>query len=106
MSTSSERKAMGQTLAAYALMRPHMVGKFLDLSVMTVKDMLDKGVIPSIGEKKRRRVDPLDVCVYALAEREGITTEDYWRIHGEAVPERAARYYRAILKLQAEASQR
>ncbi|HSW31884.1 MAG TPA: hypothetical protein VLH75_20540 [Longimicrobiales bacterium] len=101
MSRSSERKAMGETLAAYALMRPHMVATFLDLAVSTVKDMLDEGVIPSIGEGKRRRVDPLDVCVYALAQREKVSTEEYWRLHGEAVPERAAKYYRAILKLQA-----
>ncbi len=104
MSTSSERKAMGQTLAAYALMRPHLVAAFLDLSVATVKEMLDAGVIPSIGDGKRRRVDPMDVCVYALAERAGVSVADYWLMHGDAVPERAARYYRQILKLQAAAA--
>jgi len=103
VSTSSERKAMGETLAAYALMRPHQVAAFLDLAVTTVKEMLDEGVIPSIGDGKRRRVDPMDVCVYALAEREGVTVADYWLTHGDAVPDRAARYYRQILKLQAAA---
>lgn len=104
MSESSERKAMGQTLAAYALMKPHEVASFLSLSVTTVKDMLDAGTIPSIGEGKRRRVDPVDLCIYALAEREGVTVADYWLTHGDAVPERAARYYRQILKLQAAAA--
>jgi len=104
VSESSERRAMGATLAAYGLMKPHEVASFLRLSVTTVKGMLDAGTIPSIGDGKRRRVDPLDVCVYALAEREGVSVADYWLTHGEAVPERAARMYRAIRRLQAEAA--
>ena len=103
VSTSSLRRALGDALAAYALMRPHHVADFLDLSTSTVKLMLDAGDIPSIGEGKRRRVDPLDVCVYVLAEREGVTAREYWDTHGEAVPERAARLYRQIRKMQAVA---
>jgi len=101
VSASSERRAIGDALASYALMKPHEVAKFLRLSDAKVREYLDRGVIPSIGEGKCRRVDPLDVCVYALAERDGVSMADYWLIHGDAVPDRAAALYRQIRKMQA-----
>jgi hypothetical protein len=103
MSTSSERKAMGETLAGYALMGVPRLATFLDCSEATAHEIVDRGRIPSVLVGGRKKVDPMDAAVYFLAGREGIHTPEghpdvlaYWERHGDATPDRIRRYVARI----------
>lgn len=95
---------MSEHLAAYSLMSPQQVARLLGCSEAVAKEMIDSGIIPSIPVGKRRKVDPVDAIVHLLAGREGVSTEEYWRIHGQAVPELARECYHRILTMQAGAA--
>lgn len=101
MSTSSDRKAMGETLATYSLMSITQIAAFLGCSYPVAKAMIDDETIPSIPVGKSRKVDPIDLIVHELAGREGISRVEYWVRHGEAVAELARTHYVRIRKLQA-----
>ena len=59
MSRATELEAMGNALAAHSMMKPVDLAQFLGLSAPTVKLLLDAGTIPSVGEGKCRRIDPI-----------------------------------------------
>lgn len=104
MSRASQRKEMATTLAAYSLMSVMDLAAFLGCSEELAKRMVDTGVIPSVPVGKRRKVDPIDAIVHLLAGREGVTTEEYWALHGQAVPELARECYHRIRTMQAGAA--
>lgn len=100
MSRASERKKMGAALAAYSLVGTRVVAAYLDVSEQTARE-LD---LPWVRVGHQWKVDPLDLIVHVLAGREGVSAEDYWERHGEAVPEHARRYIARIRKLETEAT--
>ena len=111
MSTSSERKAMGETLAGYALMGVPQLATFLDCSEATAHAIVEKGLVPSTLVGGRKKVDPMDAAVYVLAGREGLCTPDgnpdgaaYWERHGEAAAEHVRRYVARIRRVQGAAA--
>lgn len=95
---------MAEHLAAYSLMSVAQVAHLLGCSEQVAKDMIDSGEIPSVPVGKRRKVDPLDAIVHLLAGREGVTTEEYWQLHGQAVPDLARECYHRIRTMQAGAA--
>ena len=105
MSKDAERKAMKDTLAAYTLMRVRELAGFLGCGEQHARDLLKAGKIPSVniglGTRPEYRVDPLDAAVWKLAGLEGITTEAYWELHGEATVDHAKRFMVRIRKLAA-----
>lgn len=105
MSVATERKSLRDALTGYPLMKVNELATFLRCSEEHVRDLLKTGVIPStnigLGQRAEYRVDPLDAAVFHLAQREGISTEDYWERHGEATAEHAQRLVTRILKLVA-----
>ncbi len=100
MSQASERKAMRELLPQYSLLTVPELGKFLGVGEDVARGMVDDGTIPSVRVGKRRHVDPIDAVVYVLAEREKVTTEDYWRRHGEATADHVARYLSRIRRVR------
>ena len=128
MSRATELEAMGNALAAHSMMKPVDLAQFLGLSAPTVKLLLDAGTIPSVGEGKCRRIDPIrgapapliaqyatlalaglqidpiDAAVYALASKAGQTITEYRSEHGRTVGERAGRYYREIMDFRRAAA--
>lgn len=101
MSKASERAAWREALAGYSLMSLPEVARFLNVAEKVVRGMVRGRVLPSVTVGGREKVDPLDLAVHVLAEREGVTAEQYWDRHGEATPEHARRMYARIRKLQA-----
>lgn len=100
MSIASERKRFREALAGYSLMGIPEVASFLDCSEPVARQMVADEVVPSVKVGKLWKVDPLDVAVYVLASKAGITAEEYWTMHGEATPEHARRLVQRIRKLQ------
>lgn len=106
MSRDSERKAMGEVLAEYAMMKPSQLAKFLQCTDAQARNILKAGLIPSMsisageGGRKVYRVDPLDAAVFKLAEAEGVTPEKYWERHGEETVTYARRFIKRIRRLQ------
>lgn len=101
MSLASERKTMREILPSYALLSIPELGAFLGVGEGVAREMVQAGAIPSVGVGKRRQVDPMDAVVYVLAEREGVTAAEYWRVHGEAVAEHVRRYIARIRRVTA-----
>lgn len=101
MSVAAERKALRDLLPRYALMSAPEVGAFLGVGEDVARDMIDAGTIPSVRVGKRRMVDPIDLVVYVLAEREGVTSAQFWAIHGEATAELAAKHVARIRRVLA-----
>lgn len=105
MSRASDRKQMGDALAAYSLVSTTVAARFLDCSPPQVRKLLKAGVLPGVQVGAETKIDPLDLAVHVLAAREKVSREEYWRRHGEATPEHAWRYVARIRKLQAAESQ-
>ena len=88
---------MGATLAEYALIPLVTVAAFLDICPHTAQ-LID---LPWIMVGRQWKLDPLDLAVYVLAQKEGCTVDEYWIRYGEGTPENATRYVRRIRKLRA-----
>ena len=106
MSKASELKAMRDTLTMYPLMTAHQFAQFLGCSDDQARDTLKSGRLPfvniGLGSKPRYRIDPIDAAVFLLAEREGVSAEEFWDTHGqEGTPELCRRLVTRIRKLQA-----
>ena len=100
MSLATERRAACETLAAWTLMSTSEVASFLGVSVDTVKRL--KG-FPWAKVGGQYRADPVEVALWVLARREGLSPEDYRASHGEdEATERAIRYLRDIRRAQGE----
>lgn len=99
MSAASDRKAMRQILPAYSLLTIPQLALFLGCGEDVAREMVDDSTIPSVRVGKRRHVDPIDAAVHVLADREGITAGEYWRIHGEATVDHVKRYVVRIRKM-------
>ena len=96
MSEASERKAMADAMSGYPLMTVKQLQGFLACGDDHVRGLLEDRAIPPIdigrGQKHEWRVDPIDVAVYVLAQREGITPAEFWERHGpEGTPEACRR---------------
>ena len=96
MSRAQERKAMRETLAGYSLMGIPELAAFLGASEAIARDMVERGVIPSVLVGERQKVDPMDAAVHVLACRENISAAAYWERHGEATAELVRRYVARI----------
>lgn len=94
MSVSSERKRVRETLAQWSLMTVHEVAAFLGVHEDTARSL----PLPWVQVGRQKKLDPLDLAVHVLAEREGLTAEDYWDRHGEETPAHARRYVTRIRK--------
>lgn len=92
---------MRELLPAYALLGTTEVAAFLSVGEDVAREMIDAGTIPSVRVGKRRMVDPVDLVVYVLAEREKMTAEAYWQLHGEQTAELARKYVARIRKVVA-----
>lgn len=101
MSRASERKRMREGLAGYSLMGATEVAGYLGCSPPTARDMIKDGTIPSVQVGQSKKVDPITLAVYAMSQEAGITAEEFWKKHGEATPEHAARWFRARRKFKA-----
>lgn len=101
MSVASERKAMRELLPQYALLGTAGVAAFLGCSEDVAREMIDDRTIPSVKVGKRRHVDPVDLVVHVLAEREGVTAEVYWSTHGEQTAELVRKYVARVRRLVA-----
>ena len=97
MSVASERLSMRSALMGYSLMSAADVAEFLDCHPRTAKRRLEGWGVPDVGGK----YDPVDVCAAVLAEREGVSFDEYWSRHGEAVADHARRYIQRIRKATA-----
>jgi len=95
VSAATERKAMREVLAAFALMSVPEFARFLGVGQEVAHGMVERGEIPSVPVGRRRRIDPIDAAVYVLAGRDGVAFGDFWKLHGEATEEHARRYIRA-----------
>ena len=91
-------------------MTPAHIAEFLSLSDDKVLRLLKEGLIPCVdtrlpgGKNSQYRADPLDVAVYFLAGREGVTPAEFWEKHGpEGTPERCRRLLARIRRSQAAA---
>lgn len=78
---------MRRTLSDYALLTVPDAARFLKVSAPTVRRMIEDGRLPSISTLSHQKIDPLDLFLYVVAEREGMSVEAYVEKHG---PERAA----------------
>lgn len=101
MSLCSEMKKCRDLLVSYPLMSTREVAAFLRIDKATVNRLFIDKAIPWVMVGSQYRVDPLDLAVYFLAGRDGISADEYWELHGEATPEYARRYFRRIMKLLA-----
>ena len=72
MSKASERRAMGQTLAAYSLVGVPVAARFLDCSETQVRKLAAAGILPGVPVGGTTKFDPLDLAVHVLAGREGV----------------------------------
>jgi len=97
MSRASERRAQGETLAAWSLMSIGEAAKHLDCSVDSAKKLPG---FPWVRIGALWKADPLDVAVYVLAQKEGKTPAEFWSEHGEETPAYAGRYFRRLRKMQ------
>lgn len=94
MSIASERKAFRETLAAYSLLTVREVAEVLRVSPDTAR----RRGLPWIRVGSQYRLDPIDLAVYLLAEKQGRTVEEVWDEHGEETPTHARRYVTRIRK--------
>ena len=101
MSRASERKAMAESLAGYSLMGATDVAGYLGCSDPVAREMINSGKIPSVQVGQSKKVDPITLAVYAMSQEAGLTMEAFWKKHGEATPEHAARWFRARRKFKA-----
>lgn len=101
VSKASDRKAMSEVLAAYSLMSVADVAHCLGCSDRHVRTLVRRGVLPGIRVGELTKIDPIDVAVYMLAGRAGMTSAEYWQAHGEATPERARDLVATIRKATA-----
>lgn len=101
MSVASERKAIRDLLPAYSLMSIPDLAHFLGVSEDVAREMVEDKVIPSIRVGSRRMVDPMDAAVYVLAEREGVSVEDFWDAHGDAAVDLAKKYFARVRRFVA-----
>lgn len=102
MSASSERKAMREALAPYALMTTGEVAAFLQCSKPTARKRLEELGVPVIGPTHDPKVDPVDLFLAVVAERAGKTVDAYLAEHGEAqAVDNARRYYRRVRRFAA-----
>ena len=107
MSIASDMKAMRDTLTMYPLMTAHHFAQFLGCSDDHARDILKSGRVPftdiGLGSKPEYRIDPMDAAVFHLAEREGVTSEEFWKEHGpEGTPELCRRLVTRIRRVQAD----
>lgn len=93
MSRASERKRMIEAMAGYSLMSIPDAAALMGCDEDTMHRFIADGVIPTITVGKRQKVDPIDVAVHVLAEKEGTTSAAYWTRYGEAVAAKNARRY-------------
>lgn len=82
MSRASDRKRMIENLAGYSLMGVPQVCAVLDCSEETLKTMVDRKTLRPIMVGKRWKFDPVDVAVYMLAQKDGISSAEYWERYG------------------------
>ena len=102
MSDSSEARQMRRILSDHALLSIPEVAEALSCSAPTAVATIERNQIPTIGVGDRRKVDPLDLYLYIVAEREGRTVEQYIDAHGEATAvENAKSYYRRVRRFVA-----
>lgn len=99
MSRAAERMHMTETLAAYSLVSVKQAAHFLDCSDTQVRKLIKAGVLPAIRVGDMLKLDPIDLAVHVLAEREKVSREAYWARHGEATPEHARRYVARVRKV-------
>lgn len=98
MSERTERKEWAEILPRYPLMGIPALAAYFGCHQDTASGMLDENVVPSVRIGKRRFVDPEDVAVYVLSQREGITAREFWERHGEATADHVRRYIGRIRK--------
>lgn len=96
MSLAADRAAMRDVLPRYALLSAPEMARVLGCGEDVAREMLETGIVPSVRVGKRRHVDPIDLAVYILAERAGMTAEAYWAQHGDQAVELAKRYVARI----------
>lgn len=106
MSKASDMKRMRDTLTAYPLLRTRHVASFLDCDPDHVRKLAQAGRLPytdiGLGERTEYRFDPLDVVVLHLAEKEGLSPEEFWERHGpEGTPDACSRHMARLRRLQA-----
>lgn len=101
MSRASERRAMIEAVAGYALMGVPDVAALLGCSADVAHQMVKDGVLPSVAVGSRAKVDPVDVGVYVLAGREGIDPSEYWERFGEGqTVENVRRYFQHVARVK------
>lgn len=101
MSIASERRSIVDLLPAYALLSIPQLAAVLGCGEDVAREMVDAKVIPSIRIGARRMVDPMDAAVYVLAEREGVSVEDFWDAHGDAAVDLAKKYFARVRRFVA-----
>ena len=94
---------MVDALTNYPVMSIPELAGFLNRSIGLARELVDDGTIPSFPVGKRKYVDPLDAIVYKLSGKEGVSAEEYWARHGDAVVDHARRYFWQIVRLQGAA---
>lgn len=103
MSRASERKVMGEALAAYSLVSAEVAARFLDCSSPTIRRLHREGTLPGIPVGGVTKFDPLTLAVHVLAGEAGLSRDEYLRRHGEAVADLARSYVSRIRRLQSAA---
>lgn len=93
MSKASERKRMIEAVAGYSLMSVPQAAEVLGIGADKLHEMIDEGEIPAIPVGERSKVDPIDLGVFILAGREGLTPVEYRERYGDGVAARNARRY-------------
>lgn len=101
MSRASERRAMTEAIAGYALMGVPELAALLGCSPDVAHGMIEEGLIPSVTVGARKKIDPVDAGVYVLAGREGCEPPEYWERYGEGqVVENVRRYFRHAARVK------
>jgi excisionase family DNA binding protein len=83
MSEASEKKRMKDVIVTYHMLLPRECAEFLRCSERHIISLIDRGILPGVRVGRLWRVDPIDLAVHVLAEREGITREEYWDKYDE-----------------------
>jgi hypothetical protein len=99
VSRASERLAMVESVAGYSLMGIPQMAALLGCKEDAARSL----PIPRVMVGKREKVDPVDVGVYVLAEKEGISAGEYWQRYGEAqTVENVRRWYQHASRVKVE----
>lgn len=83
MSRESERKRMREAMAAYTLLTTAEVAHIIRRSPETARARMKKGTLKCVRIGGDYLMDPLDLAVHILAEREGVSFEEFWEAHEE-----------------------